>query len=47
MYEQTIKLQHNEIAAKVSLETGELQEVKKRPNNIPRSESTRLNSSHL
>ena len=35
MYEQTIKLQHNEIAAKVNLETGELQEVKKRPNNIP------------
>lgn len=35
MYEQTVKLQHNEIAAKVNLETGEFQEVKKRPNNIP------------
>ena len=39
MYEQTIKLQHNEIAAKVNLETGEFQEVKKRPNNIPQGRS--------
>lgn len=37
MYEQTVRLEHNEVAAKVNLETGELQEVKKRPNNIPRS----------
>lgn len=36
MYEQTVKLQHNEVAAKVNLETGEYQEVKRRPNNIPK-----------
>jgi hypothetical protein len=35
MYEQTVKLQHNEVAAKINVETGELQEVSKRPNNIP------------
>lgn len=36
MYEQKIKLQHNEIAAKVNVETGEIKEANKRPNNIPK-----------
>jgi biotin operon repressor len=35
MYEQTVKLRHNEVAAKINIETGEYTEVSKRPNNIP------------
>lgn len=35
MYERTIKLNHNEVAAKVNMETGEVTEIKQRPNNIP------------
>lgn len=35
MYEKTIKLNHNEVAAKVNRETGEVTAVPNRPNNIP------------
>lgn len=35
MYERTIKLNDNELPAKINKETGEVIEVKKRPNNIP------------
>ena len=35
MYEKTIQLNHDEVAAKVNLETGEIIELKQRPNNIP------------
>lgn len=34
-YTKEIKLKHNEVAAKVNVETGEIKEVTKRPNNIP------------
>lgn len=35
MYETTIKLKHEEIPAKINIKTGEINEIKKRPNNIP------------
>lgn len=35
MYTKEIKLNHNEIPAKVNTETGEITEVRSRPNNIP------------
>lgn len=35
MYTKEIRLKHNEIAAKVNTETGEIKEITKRPNNIP------------
>lgn len=34
-YEQTIKLKHNEIPAKINKTTGEVREIKKRRNNLP------------
>ena len=35
MYKKTISLSHNEVPAKVNMETGEIKEVLTRPNNIP------------
>lgn len=35
MYEKTFKLRDNEIPAKVNAETGEVVELKSRPNNLP------------
>ena len=35
MYTQEIKLKHNEIAATIDVETGEVKSLMKRPNNIP------------
>lgn len=39
MYTQTINLEDNEVAAKISAETGEIKECKKRSNNIPQGKS--------
>lgn len=38
-YTKEVKLQDNEVAAKVNLETGEVTELSKRPNNIPEGKS--------
>ena len=38
MYEKTIKLNHNEVAAKVNTETGEVSTINQRPNNIPQGQ---------
>ena len=35
MYTQEIKLKHNEIAATIDVETGEVKPITKRVNNIP------------
>lgn len=35
MYEKTVKLKHNEVAAKIDMETGEVIRVSKKVNNIP------------
>jgi DNA-binding MarR family transcriptional regulator len=35
MYEQTVKLRHNEVAAKINIETGEYTEVSKKQFNVP------------
>jgi hypothetical protein len=35
-YTQELKLKHNEVAAKIDKETGEIKEVNKRPNNFPK-----------
>lgn len=35
MYTKTLKLHHNEVPATINKETGEVKEVKQRPNNIP------------
>ena len=35
MYKEEIKLRHDEVAAKVNTQTGEITLVQKRPNNIP------------
>lgn len=35
MYEKTFKLKDNEVPAKVNTETGEITELKSRPNNLP------------
>ena len=35
MYEKTIKLGNNEVAAKINMETGEVTEIKSKSNNIP------------
>jgi len=39
MYEKTIKLRENEVAAKLNIETGEVSEVATRKNNIPSGKS--------
>jgi len=35
MYQKTVSLKSNEVAAKLNIETGEVTEIKSRPNNIP------------
>lgn len=35
-YETTIKLKHNEVPAKIDMETGEIKEIKSRKSNIPK-----------
>jgi len=39
MYTAQIKLRHNEVPAKIDLETGEIMEINKKPNNIPDGKS--------
>ena len=39
MYSTTIKLNHNEIPALINVETGEIKEVKRRKNNLPKGKS--------
>lgn len=40
MYEKLLKLKHNEKAAKIDMETGEITEIPTRKNNIPEGKST-------
>lgn len=39
MYTTEVKLNHNEIPAKINMETGEVLTISKRPNNIPEGKS--------
>jgi hypothetical protein len=38
-YTQIVKLNHNEVASKINIETGEVTEIKQRVNNIPSGKS--------
>lgn len=39
MYKTELKLNHNEVPAKVNIETGEVLTINKRPNNLPEGKS--------
>lgn len=39
MYTKELKLEHNELPAKINQETGEVKVIKPRPNNIPEGQS--------
>lgn len=39
MYTTQVKLNHNEVPAKINMETGEVLTISKRPNNIPEDKS--------
>ena len=39
MYKKELTLKHNEIAGKINLETGEVTELRDKPNNIPEAKS--------
>ena len=39
MYTTEVRLNHNEVPAKINMETGEILPIKKRPNNIPEGKS--------
>lgn len=39
MYTREVKLKHDEIAASINIETGEIKELSRRPNNLPDGKS--------